>query len=112
VYKGGPNSFNGIGKTVIRRPYDTMTTVSRPSEANRKLLNSFVPMSLQQTLRISEEGTIFESNHNEDQLSYTNNEFDFRKKDFREFKTSTILPVVKSFPFLIMKNRIWKTVFV
>lgn len=114
-YKGGPQSYLGLGDTTILRPTlktldDTFGTgVVDTSTYN--MFNGFIPMNINSLLNISQDNTVtyrLQPNQNttgrERSLSsidlnalrsgnapidYNNASFDFSKKDFREFKNLT-----------------------
>lgn len=104
-YKGGPGSIYGIGETVINRAKDvnSFTSFNNTPEKRTRLLRSFIPIPLQKLLSIDDDGNIdYETSRNSDDGSITisNDKFNLRKRDYREYKNSIRLPEQKELPFV------------
>lgn len=87
-YKGGPGSRLGIGETVINRYGNTLTGIDDTETKRTVLLKSFIPMKMKNLLTIDERGVgkIDNITTQDDNIFNDQTDFDFTKKDFREFK--------------------------
>lgn len=93
-YKGGPASFLGIGDTIIKRsPKRDRESVFAAGILNNsdtfESTNSFIPIDIETIRSINAVGVIpSETNTTNDTV--ISDEFDFSKRDFREYKNTLV----------------------